>query len=322
MDVNKTQIIGSGSYENKVAENIGVKASNLAPADYEFLAQIGKGSYGSVFKVKKGDKIIALKVLRFNSEKQKENIQNEIKLLSEISIPECHPSLTCYYDSLTQDNKIFIEMEYIDGVNLEDFARSKRKDQNFIRYMFDILADLTPGMIFLHSKNLIHRDIKPENIIIKLPENQPKLIDVGLACHSQKNEKCSITKSSTLNNKKETCCIGGAGTPFFMAPETLLRNIAYFESDVWSLGASFYFVLTNHHVYQPKIQTYPALQMAARENIELLSTNNLWFDEILEGMTQRNVNDRTNEKNIIPFVEKNKPPLATTWKSSRMDEDF
>lgn len=263
---------------------------------YSDKKQIGRGAFGSVYKVinLNGD-TIALKIVEIKNQRMGEEAKKEVTLLEKISLPDCFPSLVCYFKSFIQNSTIYIEMEYIDGPSLHTFAEKNRNKANFPKNLIAIIGDLTPGLIYLHSKGIIHRDIKPENIMIKKTNLQPKLIDIGLGCLYKKNLSCY--------NASQECCFGKDGTPYFMAPETLLDRVAYPESDIWSLGASIYFAATDTHVFEPKIETYKSIIEKAKEPISLKSTKNIKLDTLIKLMTERNVYERINENEILSFIK-------------------
>ena len=91
--------------------------------EYKFLKKLGEGGFGSVWKVSKDGKIIALKKIVLKNDKVKNLALKEVELLKEISNP-CQVSLTCFYDYHVEGNTLFIEMEYIDGMTLKEFAES------------------------------------------------------------------------------------------------------------------------------------------------------------------------------------------------------
>ena len=159
--------------------------------------------------------------------------------------------------------------------------------------MIAVIKDLIPGLVYLHSKGIIHRDIKPDNIIIETGTMQPKLVDFGLACFTKRNLKCE--------NRSNECCPGTAGTPYFMAPETLLKGIAYPESDTWSLGASVYSSITGKMVYDAK--KLKELKRKVMTETPIIETGDTILDNILSMMLEKDVRRRISESDIIPEIE-------------------
>jgi len=84
---------------------------------------------------------------------------------------------------------------------------------------------------YLHGKSIVHRDIKPENIMIT-DSDTVRLIDFGLC--------------SCLINRKETKDQIVAGTPYYMAPETIDGTDFDSKADMWSLGVLFYIMMSGY----------------------------------------------------------------------------
>lgn len=242
---NKTASLSSSSFLNESYE---------APRtldDYEILENLGTGSQGSVFKAKNINtgEIIVLKEIYFKRNKEKiyRAAQDEIRALTDIS---CHPLIVCYYGNFEDGNRpntIFIELEYIEGLTLNEWADRIKltKPQDYLYEKLNmIMYDLCTAIEYIHDLGFIHRDIKPDNILIRLEgstiikgdkeiqklANSPQLLDFGLSCLG---ERCN----------GGICCRGEVGTLLFMPPETYYNGLSFFTSDVWSLGATIFYLI-------------------------------------------------------------------------------
>ena len=256
---------------------------------YELLGEVGKGSFGTVYKVKKSGKIIALKVIKLDDPVIGKEAENEVKYLKEISDP-CIPSLACYINSTIIDNKLYLETDFISGQDLNKFGKYYR-DKGLINlgtYLLAIIGDLIPAIKYLHDKDIIHRDIKPENIIIN-DQNRPILIDVGLACTARDSEKC------------DDCCPGSAGTPLFMSPETVLNRVAYPISDIWSLGATIYHTYNGRYVFSGNTFKQLKSNMISKPVPELNSMNPK-LNKLIKLMLVRNYENRLSTTGVINFL--------------------
>ena len=259
---------------------------------------LGKGTYGSVHKAYNVNGVIALKVIPLETEKIMKVAEREVELLKRISNP-CVPSLACYYNSFIEKNDMYIEMEYIDGPNLAEFANKYRSQSSlvtdnqkrFIGKLVAILKDVIPGLSYLHSHGIIHRDIKPDNIIIERTKLQPTLIDVGIGCLTAHKEECP-----------KECCLGRIGSIPFMAPEVIVQQQAYYESDIWSLGATIYRVLNGENVYPAKkIKLY--MEQVERDPVILNLSDNNKLNTALESMLIKDYTQRVKLNELLLQLE-------------------
>ena len=267
---------------------------------YQLMGQLGSGGQGTVFKakVKSTGKIIALKVIKITGtyrerEAIKRQTQIEINNLVEISNP-CQKNLSCYYASHFDmpRNEILIEMEYVEGMQLDKWARQKRSDPRFYAYLMAIMIKLSEAIKYINAKNIIHRDIKPQNILIR--EDEPVLIDFGLACQSK------ICRSG-LPNLPFICCYGRDGTPVFMAPETVKDNQSYFVTDIWGLGATIYYVATGsyHYPFVNVNDTQSVLQMIAYQQPYSLNTSSGKLNKVVNACLNKDALTRITADKLL-----------------------
>ena len=262
---------------------------------YQYIKKLGQGGFGEVWKVIKDGKVIALKKIELSGEQMKKAAVKEAEMLKEVS-KKCIPSLVCFYDYHVEDYILYIEMEYIDGVTLNKFAEPLRNSSKLNKYLLAIIKDITTAIQYLHSFGIIHRDIKPENILID-SNYQPKLIDIGLACRTGE-DKCSLL------GKPLDCCKGTAGTALFMSPESLLNNVSYFVSDVYSLGAAIYFASTGEFLYHPSPKKYEFLIRLVKEARTItLNTTNIQLNNLVNKMLIYYPSKRIKVEQILDFYE-------------------
>ena len=194
---------------------------------YDYLAEIGKGGMGRVFKafdrklvrnvaVKrvKGD-LLPILLSRFFREAQ---------FLAKLN----HPNLVTIYDISRDDEGPYLVMEYVEGESLaERLKRGKIAPDEAVR----ILLDVCEGVMFAHQNGIIHRDIKPHNIIL-MNDGKAKLVDFGIA------RQLDAADGNTTTGQV-------LGTPDFMAHEqSVSSKTAEERSDLFSLAATFYNMVT------------------------------------------------------------------------------
>ena len=235
-----------------------------------------------------------MKKVQVFGDEMKEIALKEVEILKEVSSSfntNCIPSLVCFYDYHIEKDTLYIEMEYIEGVTLDKFAEKLRSSPKLNKYLLAIIKDIIQALQKLNSYGIIHRDVKPENIMIN-SNYQPKLIDIGLACKT--NKGCS------LSDKNISCCKGIAGTPYYSSPESLLDNIFYYVSDIYSLGASIYFASTGKVLFDPNPKNLNALKkLVETEKVPSLNTVNIQLNNLVNKMLIYNPDLRITSEEIM-----------------------
>ena len=195
--------------------------------DYEIVSVLGSGGMGKVYKVRNtfSDRLDAMKVLLPDltaSAELADRFLREIKVQARLN----HPNIVALYTALRVSNQLLMIMELVEGHNLDqEIRRGSILSQDAEGYLVQILSALD----YAHKNGVIHRDIKPANIIL-MPSGQVKLMDFGIA---RVVADRSLTKTGLA-----------VGTLFYMAPEQIRGERPDARSDIYSLGVTFYEVLT------------------------------------------------------------------------------
>jgi serine/threonine protein kinase len=195
--------------------------------DYEIVGVLGKGGMGTVFRVRNllSDRIEAMKVVLPDLSADPglaDRFLREIRLHASLE----HPNIATLRTALRIDNQVLMIMELVEGVSLDERLRQGPLDvKRCIRYVDQILSALD----LAHSRGIIHRDIKPANIIVT-PEESVKLTDFGIA------------RSASDRNLTQTGL--ALGSLYYMSPEQVQAQPADQRSDVYSLGVTFYEMVT------------------------------------------------------------------------------
>src|SRR5205807_4367368 len=140
-----------------------------------------------------------------------------------------HPNIVRAHDIDHDDKLHFIVLEFVDGCNLHDFIRrngtlSWERAANYIRQ-----ASL--GLQHAHEAGLVHRDIKPGNLLLDR-QGVVKLLDMGLARFLEDRD-----------SKPRDWEVGNAlGTADYIAPEQVENSLVDIRADIYSLGATLYYL--------------------------------------------------------------------------------
>ena len=203
----------------------------------EILNKVAEGGMGAVYKArhKALNRVVCVKILSpalANDKKAVELFLTEARAIAELD----HPNIVNVYNVGKEKGYYFIVMSFIEGQTLS--VMLKKNKILPIGLVLDLFEGVLLGLQAAHEKGIIHRDIKPSNILIN-PQGQPKLVDFGIA------KKVDKEKGSTKTTEL-------AGTAYFIAPEQALGKDLDTRADLYSLGASLYYVLTGQFPYNGK----------------------------------------------------------------------
>jgi serine/threonine protein kinase len=220
-----------------------VNGFHLGP--YRILDQIGRGGMGRVYKAEHltMGRLVAIKVLAphlVKTERALELFQREVRAIGQL----IHPNVVTAFDANCDNGRHYLVLEYVDGPNLEQLVR--RQGPLSVGLACDYISQAARGLQAAHQLGMVHRDIKPANILVQYrgpDDGSPgmvKLGDFGLArLHAPDVEP--EAGGGTIWAKENTVM----GTPDYLSPEQA-RDLhkADIRSDLYSLGCSFYFLLT------------------------------------------------------------------------------
>ncbi len=214
----------SASAASKSADTQGA----VSPGRYKMIKKIGQGGMGVVYLAEDAvlKREVAYKILpqsiRENATVLK-NFLQEARIAAALN----HPNIVTIFDTGKNEDEIYITMEYIDGMSLKHYLE---KYKSSVRVRVEIMKSVCRGVSYAHERNVIHRDLKPGNIML-LKDRTVKIMDFGLA------------KVLTDTMKENTSV---KGTPLYMPPEQIIGEKVDTLSDIYSLGCTFYRMLTGH----------------------------------------------------------------------------
>ena len=246
----------------------------------EILTKVAEGGMGAVFKArhKALNRIVCVKILNPNLSKDKKAITlflTEARAIAELD----HPNIVSVYNVGREHGYYFIVMSFVEGMTLSAMLKQQRVLP--IGKVLDLFEGVLKGLAVAHEKGIIHRDIKPSNILIT-PEGKPKIVDFGIA---KKIEKDTATAKTTEL----------AGTAYFIAPEQALGKTLDTRVDLYSVGASMYYVLTGHFPYNGKT-TVEIIQKHINEPVpdpsKLRPDLPGWLSLAIQKLMSKDPNDR------------------------------
>ncbi len=222
---------------------------------YKVLEKIGSGGMGNVFlcEHKLMRRRVAIKVLptaKAADDASRERFYREARVVAALD----HPNIVHAYDIDQDDNLHFIVMEYVDGSNLQDIV--KKTGPMDVTRACHYIRQATLGLDHAHVQaNIVHRDIKPGNILVERT-GVVKILDMGLARFFN-DEDDMLTKKFDGNNM---------GTLDYQAPEQAVDSHAVdIRADIYSLGATFYYLLTGRTLFDEGTMAQKAMWHQTRQ---------------------------------------------------------
>jgi serine/threonine protein kinase len=199
-----------------------------APAGYRFVRRLGEGGAAAVFEAvhETLDKVFAVKVLRPSdapAEEARERFLREARLAASLD----HPGVVRVFDAREESGRLYLMMELVDGESLK--ARLARDGAMPEDEAVEVARAVLSALDQAHQRGIIHRDIKPDNILAS-SGGRVKLTDFGLARYLS---SADITQTGYL-----------VGTPVYMSPEQVRGEAVDPRSDLYSLGATLYHMIT------------------------------------------------------------------------------
>jgi serine/threonine protein kinase len=202
----------------------------MSKLPFELIRSLGSGTTGKVYLATFKGEHVVVKVMEKKSLK---NFRREIEVGRRIRCENSH--LLCLLDSFETNDKLYLVYQHLDDTKtlFDEIKGGSQWDE--VDYL-SVMYDLSSAVADLHDHSIIHFDIKPQNILVR--GTFAMVIDYDLCCIVGNDEfSCKIPKP--------------LGTPNYMAPEVWKapNRPLGFELDVYSLGATFYFMLSKRVPY-------------------------------------------------------------------------
>jgi len=212
-------------------------------------AEIGRGGMGTIYFAVDTmlNREVALKVIHPQLA-DNQQLMERFKIEAMTQARLNHPNIVMIFSFNKIEGEYVIAMEYVEGRSLKELLQEKK--QLHPAEAVDTITQVAEGLRYAHSHNVIHRDIKPANIMIG-KDNKVKISDFGIAkiFGSQ-----GLTKTGML-----------IGTPWYTSPEQIVGKDIDFRTDLYSLGVTFYEMLTGRVPFDSETNSEFQIQKAHLE---------------------------------------------------------
>ena len=269
---------------------------------YRILSKLGQGQFGEVYLVhdiKNPSKQFAMKKInleKINDEKLFKSFTNEIKIMENIT----NSRILKLFDKMKIKNNIYLITKFCNGGTLQDIIDKKYKNGLKEEDAIIYLRQIAEGFFAMHNSGykIIHRDLKLANIF--LDDNGVVIGDFGFA---KLGESRAFTE---------------LGTPFYMAPETLLKNkkVDYNNKcDIWSIGVCFYKLLFGRLPFFKVNSKIELLNLINSKGVEFNHKKkiSLQCKNLLEKLLDKNCSNRISFNELFhhPLIKINNKGLST-----------
>lgn len=231
------------------------KLNDLVLGNYVVLDLIGRGGAGKVLKAWHPglNRIAALKLLKSAdsaSAVARQRFQREVVMTACLD----HPNIVAVYDADYSRGKLVLVMQYLDGRNLAQLV--KEGGRLDIKTAVNYVVQAAHGLQYAHSRGIVHRDMKPSNLFLAQC-GTIKALDLGLA---------RFTSPSHYQDELDLTRVGIVmGTVDYISPEQVQNTSRADErADIYSLGATLYYLLTGAPPYRGR--TFTETLLAHRDH--------------------------------------------------------
>src|SRR5262249_3383132 len=246
---------------HQINQIVAGRAKELFVGPYVLVDRLGEGGMGTVFKARHRHmgRVVALKIIRKEKLANPDAVQRfyrEVQAAAQL----VHPNIVLAFDAAQDGNTHYLSMEYVDGT---DLARLVRESGPLpVAKACEYVRQAALGLQHAHERGMVHRDIKPHNLLLTRTSGGVtsagdliKILDFGLALRGGPERERAITQTGAV-----------IGTPDYIAPEQAINSrSADIRADLYSLGCTFYFLLTGRAPFQGESLTQVLLQHQMEE---------------------------------------------------------
>jgi serine/threonine protein kinase len=201
---------------------------------YEILEELGSGGMGKVYRARNVtlERIVALKMLSPVFSADQAFVQRFLKEARSAARLN-HPNIVQIYDFGSVNGIYYLAMEYVKGESLRSYVKRGRLNE---RDAVAVIREAVRPLAVAHAEGIVHRDIKPDNIMLTT-KGELKIVDLGIAKRLDEDQDLTQTGQAV-------------GTPQYISPEQVKGQRVDARADIYSLGATFYHLLTGRPPYK------------------------------------------------------------------------
>ena len=210
---------------------------------YRVIELIARGGMGNVYLAERSDgqfdRKVAIKILRheLSSKNHVDRFLAERNILSGLE----HPNIARLYDGgITDDNRPYLVMEYVDGLPITTYCK---ENGCALKEILDLFKQVCKAVEYAHRNLIVHRDLKPDNILVK-PDGTVKILDFGIA----KILDDKLTPENLVQTKENLHMLSIQ----YAAPEQVTLEKITTATDVYALGLLLYEMITGRPPYDLK----------------------------------------------------------------------
>ncbi len=196
------------------------------------------------------------------------SLEREARLLAELD----HPNILKVYDFVRRGERMWLVLEYVDGVSLEDVMQKSRKLPE--PFACAVALEICRALAHAHAHGVVHRDVQPKNVLLG-KDGTVKLSNFSVAFDERMPTAPELLEGST-----------GYGGPSYMSPEQILGERADGRSDLFSLGVLLYEMLSGERPFDGPDDRSTSLRIR-RDPVPPLSKKAPGVSAALERVTQR-----------------------------------
>jgi len=210
---------------------------------YRVIELIARGGMGNVYLAERSDgqfdRTVAIKILRheLSSKSHVDRFSAERNILSGLE----HPNIARLYDGgITDDNRPYLVMEYVDGVPITTYCK---KNSCTLNEKLELFKQVCKAVEYAHRNLIVHRDLKPDNILVK-QDGTVKILDFGIA----KILDEELTPDKLVQTKENLHMLSIQ----YAAPEQVTLEKITTATDVYALGLLLYEMITGRPPFDLK----------------------------------------------------------------------